>query len=242
MSLYNELRPPFGSGKDGLLETYNWETWYDQVKRGAEAIHGANADLLVFLSGLAGDTDLKAVVDGTLLDPGNATFSTADFASGLADKLVFELHSYSIVTPVIDCPSYNTGLIDSGYSAMVPAANSANDTAKNHLPVVMSEWGFPNDDTTWRNDTYAVCVQQFLRDVVPGAGWMVWVLAGSYYIREGQQDYNETWGLLNHDWSDWRSPAYIEGGIKPLVSASLDYDSRPRSERRVIYLPFIPET
>jgi hypothetical protein len=25
-------------------------------------------------------------------------------------------------------------------------------------------------------------------------GWMVWVLAGSYYIRSGTQDYDETYG------------------------------------------------
>jgi len=25
---------------------------------------------------------------------------------------------------------------------------------------------------------------------------MIWVLAGSYYIRSGTQDYDETWGML----------------------------------------------
>ncbi len=49
------------------------------------------------------------------------------------------------------------------------------------------------------------------------AGWMIWVLAGSYYIRSGTQDYEEGWGLLKHDWSDWRSPSYVNGQLLKMV-------------------------
>lgn len=220
MSLYNELRPPLGAPIEGLRDNYTWAVWYEQVRRGTQAIHDANADVLVFLSGLDGDTDLQPVVEGAPLAPGNATFRADDFPAGSRDKLVLELHSYDILAPVVDCATYDADLLESGFSAVAgPAAGG--DVAANRLPVVLSEWGFANDDATWRNRTYAVCVQRFLRDVVPGAGWMVWALGGSYYVRQGKQDYDETWGLLNHDWSDWRSPAYIEGGLKPLVSTTL---------------------
>lgn len=211
MSLYNELRPPFGTTIQGLAANYTWAVWYEQVKRGSEVIHSANEDVLIFLSGMEGDMDLQPVVDGTPLTPSNATFRLADFP-GREEKLVLELHSYGILFEVPNCPIYDSNLLEMGFSA------GAGGNATNRFPVVMTEWGFANDDLTWRNDTYAICVQRFLRDVVPGAGWMVWVISGSYYIREGMQDYNETWGLLNHDWSDWRSPEFIDGGLKPLVS------------------------
>lgn len=214
MSLYNELRPPFSADNPDLMQNYTWEVWYEQIKRGTDAIHAANPDVLIFLSGLNGDTDLQPVVDGTALTPSNATFRLADFA-GYQDKLVLELHSYDIVFSVANCPSYNEQLFTEGYSAVT-------GNATNRFPVVMTEWGFTNDAVTWRNGTYATCVQQFLKEVVPGTGWMIWVIGGSYYIRQGKQDYDESWGLLNHDWSDWRSPDFIDGGLKPLVSTTLE--------------------
>lgn len=221
MSLYNELRPALSATNPEVLNNYTWAVWYDQVKTGTQAIHDANSDVLIFLSGLDGDTDLQPVVDGTPLTPNNTTFSLADFP-GQEDKLVLELHSYDILSPVTDCPSYDANLLEKGFSAAEAGGN-----ATNRFPVVMTEWGFSNDDAVlWRNGTYATCVQRFLREVVPGAGWMVWVIAGSYYVRQGTQDYDESWGLLSRNWSEWRNPDFIEGGIKPLVS-----DTHPSSDR-----------
>lgn len=37
------------------------------------------------------------------------------------------------------------------------------------------------------------------------ADWSYWALMGSYYIRSGAVDSDETFGLLNHDWSGWRN-------------------------------------
>lgn len=220
MSLYNELRPSLSN--PDVMGNYTWEVWYTQIKRGTSAINTANPNVLIFLSGLNGDTDLQPVVDGTALIPSNSTFNRRDFA-GYDDKLVLELHSYDIVFPVANCPLYDIELNESGYSAVT-------GNATNVFPVVMTEWGFVQDDTTWRNGTYATCVQRFLREVVPGSGWFVWAISGSYYVRQGTQDYNETWGLLNHDWSDWRSPGFIEGGLKPLVSSTLPFVTQQQCE------------
>lgn len=213
MSLYNELRPPFSNPKPPNVENYTWEVWYDQVKNGSKAINSANPDVLIFLSGINGDVDLSTIVNGEALEPSNQTFTRSDFA-GYENKLVLELHSYDIIFKVDNCPLYNVNLFDAGYSAI-------RDNATNRFPVMMTEFGFPNDATTWKNDTYAQCVQAFLKDQVPDQGWMIWVIAGSYYVREGKQDYDESWGLLNHDWSDWRSPDFINGGLRPLVSNTL---------------------
>lgn len=197
---------------DELIETYNWEFWYEQMKKGATAIHEHNSDVLIFLSGLGGDVDLSPVADGEPLEPGEATFSKSDFAPGFEDKLVLELHSYDIVHHVTDCTSYNQKLLESGFSAMVD---------KKPFPVILTEWGFVQDGNTWRNGIYARCVQNFLGNQVPGAGWFIWSLGGSYYIREEKQDSDETWGLLDHSWSIWRSPAFVKKGLKPLVKNTL---------------------
>lgn len=48
-----------------------------------------------------------------------------------------------------------------------------------------------------------------------------WVISGSYYIRQGQQDYDETWAVMNHDWSDWRSQTVVDEYIIPFVRDTL---------------------
>lgn len=206
MSLRNELREPDNTTLDA---TYNWETWYTYVQAGAAAINTANPDPLIFLSGLGFDTDLSPVVDKTALTPGNSTFSYADFP---ADKIVLELHNYA--NSVADCASLESSLASDGFAAL----NTSNPDV-NHFPVVLTEWGFAlNDNTTWL-EPYTQCIAEWIP--AQKAGWMIWVLAGSYYVRSGTQDYEETWGLLTHDWSAWRNPTYMEESFIPMVSATL---------------------
>lgn len=209
MSLRNELRQPL---LDATLyrETYNWETWYRYVKDGASAINSANPDVLVFLSGLNSDVDLGAVVQGTALTPGTDKFSLDDF-DGFANRLVLELHNYEFTYATDNCTQLSNKLLDAGFSGL-------SSSAKNQFPVIMTEFGFPQDATTWKGE-YASCIAKFLQ--AQRAGWTIWVLAGSYYLREGAQDSDEPWGLLTHDWTDWRSPEYVDGGLMPLVKGSL---------------------
>lgn len=217
MSLYNELRPSISLDNPDLMNSYNWDVWYGQIQSGSKAIHAANPDVLIFLSGLNSDTDLSPVVNGTPLTPGTATFSRDDFP-GYQDKLVLELHSYDIVVPVTDCTSYKEGLMQAGYSAAAPSDTPHGQVA-NRFPVVMTEWGFKQDYLTWA-DTYAMCVTQFLGSGI-GSGFMIWVLGGSYYIRNEKLNADESWGLLNHKWSEWRMEYFIETGLKPLVNQTL---------------------
>lgn len=42
------------------------------------------------------------------------------------------------------------------------------------------------------------------------------------YIRTGTQDYEETWGLLSHDWSDWRSQVTVDNYFEPFVQSTLN--------------------
>ncbi|KAI0008266.1 glycoside hydrolase family 5 protein [Xylariaceae sp. FL0662B] len=206
MSLRNELRKP-DSNPTLSSRSYNWQDWYTNIQKGTSAINGANPTLLIFLSGLDFDTYMTPVVQGTALTPGSGTFSPEDFP-GYVDKLVLEIHTYQ--NDVSSCSSLRSSLYRNGYQAL-----HAEDAATvNVFPVVLTEFGFQQTATEWQRP-YASCIAEYLAE--EKAGWFIWVLSGSYYIRSGSQDFEETWGLLNHDWSDWRSPEYIEGGLKPFV-------------------------
>lgn len=206
MSLRNELRKPDG----GLSSSYNWQNWYTNIKKGTNAIHGANPDLLIFLSGLDFDTYMTPVVQGTALSPGSGKFSTADF-SGYANKLVLEIHNYQ--NSANNCNSLKSSLYNSGFQAL----HADDAKAANVFPVLLTEFGFDMAGSAWQG-TYATCIAQYLAE--QKAGWFIWVVSGSYYIRSGGQDFEETWGLLKHDYSDWRNSAYVENGLKPLAKAT----------------------
>ena len=206
MSLRNEPREP--QGNTAAEATYNWQGWYQYVRQGADAIHAANPAVLVFLSGLSYDTYLTPVTKGTALTPGTGVFSLSDFA-GYSNKIVLELHNYQ--TTATSCSSLTSSLNSNGFSAM--ASGSALQ-----IPVLMTEFGFKQDATTYQG-VYATCLASFLPSIK--AGWMIWVVAGSYYIRNGGQDFDETWALTTHDWSDWRSPNYVQNQLIPMINATL---------------------
>lgn len=223
MSLRNEPREPT-SGPASARQTYNWQGWYGFVRRGADAIYNANPVPLIFLSGLSYDTYITPVVQGTALTPGQGRFNRDDFNLGTIagaqttgtpygrNKLVLEIHNYE--RSVSSCSTLRGTLYRNGFQAM----NTSDRAAVNIMPVMLTEFGFPMDDRAYR-DTYASCIAQYLPSI--GAGWHIWVLAGSYYIRSGRQEYDEAWGLVTKDWSAWRSPGYINNQAIPMVRATL---------------------
>lgn len=226
MALRNELRTVILGG--GTPEPYNWDTWYRRMREGADAVHGANPDVLVFLSGLNSDEDISPVVTQkpgqTLVDGGVAKFSRADFKGYGDDKLVLELHYYDITRFSLpeNCAQVSRELDQAGFAALGNASTRTAET--NRFPVLLTEFGFSQDKQSW-NKTFYRCTEQFLAE--RQAGWTIWSLGGSYYVREGKQDYDEPWGLLTHDWSDWRSPEHLEGGLRPLVQASRAASGKP---------------
>ncbi|KAI1158007.1 beta-1,6-galactanase [Nemania serpens] len=206
MSLRNELRSP-DSNAALKAQSYNWRDWYTFVRQGTSSIHAANPNILIFLSGLDFDTWMTPVFQGTAMTPGTAKFGAADFP-GHADKLVLEIHNYD--NGATSCPSLQGTLYKNGFQAM----HAEDAKTKTVFPVVLTEFGFAQTDSEWRR-VYATCIASYLAQ--QKAGWFIWVLGGSYYIRSGTQDYDEAWGLLSHDWSTWRSQSYVDGGLKPLV-------------------------
>lgn len=203
IGMRNELRNPTNNAT--LAATYNWGVWYTNMVAASKVINAANPDILVTFSGLNFDTQLKPVVEGT--DLGNGVkFRKSDFA--FQDKIILELHDYE--NSITSCTSLQNNLISNGFSTLT-------GTKANTLPMMLTEWGHNQADNSYTG-VYASCLRSFLP--AQKVGWFYWVVAGSYYIRSGTQDYEETWGLYNHDWSGWRSAANIVE-MKKAVQATL---------------------
>ncbi|PQE15525.1 cellulase family protein [Rutstroemia sp. NJR-2017a WRK4] len=208
MSLRNELREPT-SNPSLDSSSYNWATWYTNIVSGMNAIHNANSIPLIFISGLNYDTDLSPIPNAAVLTPSTSQkFVKSSFS--YANKLVLELHNYA--TDSSSCSSLQSSLVSAGYSAL-----GRNGAVTNQMPVVLTEWGHAQTGSDW-GSVYSTCLKSYLGSVK--GGWMVWVLAGSYYIRSGTQDYDESWGLLNHNWSAWRDQTDVTNSLIPMVSGT----------------------
>ncbi|GAB1217442.1 hypothetical protein ATERTT37_006681 [Aspergillus terreus] len=180
IGLRNELRQPATANSE---YPYNWGTWYTQMTTAAKRVNAANPNALIFLSGLNYDTTLSPIP--TASDLGNGVkFRLSDFA--FASKLVMEIHNYE--TGATSCSALSSALWNAGLKAL----NSSDPSIVNSMPVVLTEFGFLQDSTTWKN-VYASCLRTWIPE--QHVGWMTWVIAGSYYIRQGNQDMDETWVL-----------------------------------------------
>jgi hypothetical protein len=183
VGLRNELRPSI-TGAPGL-KPYTWSTWKQYMTAAASAVHAANPDVLIFFSGLESDFNIEPAVGGsTALDPG-FNFSVASYE--WSNKLVFEMHEYDEKISGV-CSIYKAILLMFGADATTKSG-----TGSNRAPLVISEWGHDETDASGAyNGAYSTCLISFMES--RQLGWMLWVLAGSYYIREGVQDVDESYG------------------------------------------------
>jgi hypothetical protein len=183
VGLRNELRPSLTMAP--TLQPYTWSTWKKYMTAAASAVHAVNPDVLIFFSGLLSDSIIEPAVAGsTVLEPG-FSFSVAEYE--WAGKFVFEMHEYDVGMSS-SCTVYQSLLLSFGADATTKTGDGTN-----RAPLVISEWGHDESDATGAyNSAYSTCLSQFMAD--RQLGWMLWVLAGSYYIRSGVQDSDETWG------------------------------------------------
>lgn len=148
----------------------------------AKAVYAANPNILIFFSGLNSDTNVSPLVSGRDLGAGYR-FDVEKFP--FAHKVVLELHDYSWDQTVSDCVQYDADLNIDGFYVL----NMSTPDVQNRLPVVMTEFGFAPETYS---SLYAQCLKQFL--ISKHVGWTMWDIGGSYYIRQGIQNYDEQWG------------------------------------------------
>ncbi|KAL8142434.1 hypothetical protein V2J09_015466 [Rumex salicifolius] len=182
MSLRNELRGP----------KQNINDWYRYMQRGAEAVHSANPDVLVILSGLSFDADLSFLQNRQV----KLSFS---------DKLVFEVHWYAFTngnewkekSPNQACGSVRSNvmrragfLVDQGW------------------PLFVSEFGIDLRGANVNDNRFFSCFLAWAADL--DLDWALWTLTGSYYLREGVVGMEEFYGLLDWNWCNPRNSTFLQ--------------------------------
>jgi len=234
MSLRNAPRESYL--RPGL--EYNWPTFVGNMTAGADAIHAANPDLLITWSGLQFGQDLSALTSNNknlLAAPCYKCTAIRDayrqppryFSLGnqtWADKIVWELSLYSESEDLDtgSCRIIEAGLYRNGFNALgIPPPAACNVTsdcpaASRLTPVILGEFGHAQDGTL-ETDVVQGCLQEFTKRY--GVSWAMWSLAGSWRVKDGMQGVEDSWGLMNGNWSGWRYEKGIEGVWKPWVKA-----------------------
>ncbi|KAG6479992.1 hypothetical protein ZIOFF_063469 [Zingiber officinale] len=184
MSLRNELRGP----------RQNVEDWFKYMAMGAEAVHAANKDVLVILSGLSFDNDLGFLSTRQL----NVSFSSKS-------KLVFEVHWYSFSNSEAwgnGNPNDVCGRISGSVT------NNAGFLLDRQFPLFLSEFGIDQRGVNERDNRYFSCAMAYAAD--KDLDWALWTLQGSYYLREGVVELEEVYGLLSLNWTTVRNQTQLQ--------------------------------
>ncbi|KHG22500.1 Endoglucanase E1 [Gossypium arboreum] len=159
---------------------------------GAEAVHAANPNLLIILSGLSFDKDLSFIKNRPLI----LTFSR---------KLVFEMHWYGFTDGqawVTGNPNRVCGRVTNDMKRM------SGFLVDKGYPLFVSEFGVDLRGTNVNDNRYLNC---FLGTVAElDLDWALWTLVGSYYLREGVIGLNEYYGIMDWNWIDMRNSSFVE--------------------------------
>jgi endoglucanase len=192
----------------------------------ASAVHKSAPRALIFFSGLNYDTIISAIPLGKQLNGTIGTSTEGKVAYfdpkklPYTNRIVLEIHKYDFENTQISCEAFGNALYNAGYSSI----NTGDAAVKYNFPVLLTEWGFAQNGTYWRDTTYNKCLIEFMGKWKP-AGWMQWALGGSYYIRNfrgiSPQDDDEAWGLLNHNWTGIRSQVTVDNSLTKMVEATL---------------------
>ncbi|TKY67028.1 Endoglucanase E1 [Spatholobus suberectus] len=183
MSLRNELRGP----------KQNVNNWYRYMPKGAEAVHAANPDVLVILSGLNFDTDLSFIRNQAV-------------KLGFNGKLVFEVHWYSFS----DGQAWASGNPNQVCGQVTGnVMRRAGFLLDQGWPLFVSEFGVDLRGTSVNDNRYINCFMALAAQL--DLDWALWTLVGSYYIRQGVVGMIEYFGILNSDWTEVRNTSFLQG-------------------------------
>lgn len=208
MSLRNELRGP----------KQNVNDWYRCMQRGAEAVHEANLNVLVILSGLSYDKDFTFLRK----QPISLSFT---------GKLVFEAHWYAFS----DGEAWKNGNSNQVCGKLVNNIMGMSGFLLDQgFPLFVSEWGVDLRGTNTNDNRYLNCFLAWMAE--HDLDWALWTLAGNYYLREGVVGMVEYYGLLNSDWTQVRNTSFLER-ISVIQAPLQGPGMSQRTEHNIIYHP-----
>lgn len=166
------------------------------MARGCEIIHSANPNLLVVVSGLSYDTDLSFLRKHPL-------------RLSFGGKLVHEIHAYAFSggrredwaeRPLAPMCAGMARELDRRAGFLIRGSAA--------VPLFVSEFGGDQTGVSRRDNRFLSCFLAVAADW--DLDWALWALQGSYYIRKGRPEFEETFGVLNRDWSGPKSPRFGE--------------------------------
>ncbi|KAJ4151270.1 hypothetical protein LMH87_011981 [Akanthomyces muscarius] len=189
MSLRNELRAHITQIPSAA------SVWMENMPVAAKKVHGANPDVLVIIGGLNGGTDLTPLRDHKL------------DTSAWAGKSVWEAHAYSFTITTPDFGSCSVRKVNYGLLFGFVLEQNKDNTG----PFFLSEFGVgmtggDKDGLNDKDSSYLSCLREYMEN--NDADWSLWAIQGTYYVRDGKVDAEETWGAIDHDWKDWRNPKF----------------------------------
>lgn len=162
------------------------------MQKGAEAVHAANPNILVILSGLKYDRDLSFLLN----NPVTLSFS---------NKLVFELHWYGFS----DGQKWETGNSNQVCGQVVSdTMRKGGFILDQGYPLFISEFGVDMRGNNVNDNRYLNCFMGWAAEL--DVDWALWTLTGSYYIREGVIGHDETYGIYNWNWCDIRNQTILQ--------------------------------
>ncbi|CAL9248615.1 unnamed protein product [Arabidopsis halleri] len=188
------------------------------MQQGAEALHEANPNVLVILSGLSYDTDLSFVRSR----PVNLTFTR---------KLVFELHRYSFT----NTKTWSSKNPNEACGEILQSIENGGGFNLRDFPVFLSEFGVDLRGKNVDDNRYIGCILGWAAE--NDVDWSIWTLQGSYYLREGVVGMSEYYGVLDSDWVRVRSQSFLQR--LSLIQSPLQ---GPGSQSKVYNLVFHPLT
>ncbi|KAK1318454.1 hypothetical protein QJS10_CPB04g01609 [Acorus calamus] len=182
MSLRNELRGP----------RQNVSLWYRYMQKGAEAVHAANPNVLVILSGLSFDNDLSFL-------------ASKQVQLSFTSKLVFEVHWYAFTDGQAwanNNPNQVCGTISGNIM------RRAGFLLGQGWPLFLSEFGVDQRGTNLNDNRFLSCALGVIAEL--DMDWALWTLQGSYYLREGTIGLDETYGVLSWNWCASRNASFLQ--------------------------------
>ncbi|XP_050226449.1 glycosyl hydrolase 5 family protein-like [Mercurialis annua] len=185
ISTRNELRGP----------NSNRDDWYKYILEGGEAIHRANPDVLIIISGLGYASDLTYLQNKSL----GTTFD---------NKLVYEAHWYPFswgVGKTWDSEDINGACHDNTEYFVNHTGFVIN--GENSFPMFLGEFGIDQRGLSRGGEHFMACFNAYAADT--DIDWGFWAWQGSYYYRENQTDMEETFGAMTYNWNQFRNPEYL---------------------------------
>ncbi|XP_050229018.1 glycosyl hydrolase 5 family protein-like [Mercurialis annua] len=186
MSMRNELHGPYQNELD----------WYKFIQQGATMVHKLNPQVLVVVSGLVWGTDLTFLKKKPLSLGSN----------NLDNQLVYETHWYSFAGDPKIWEVQPLNRICNLKSQILTDLTGFVITGENPVPLFLGEVGIDQRGVNEADNRFFNCFLAYVAE--NDLDWGLWAFQGSYYFKDGETGHEETYGLMNFDWDEFRNPEF----------------------------------